>query len=224
MSLLEIRDVSVAYDYEREYAIEHVSFAIDDGEYVCLIGSNGSGKSTLLKGLVGLVPLSKGEVDRHISLEQCAYMGQDNLIEKDFPATAWEVVLSGTQKRDRVFPFYTKRDRQKAQEALEIFEVSDLGAKRIGNLSGGQQRRVLLARAFCRDPKLLILDEPCAGLDPAITEEFYGLLGRLNRERHMTILMASHDLEQVASCATRVIVMNRTIEFDGSIEKWKGAE
>lgn len=221
MSILEVKNVSIAYDREKECAIEDISFEIENGEYVCLIGSNGSGKSTLMKGLVGLVPLTKGEVIKHISPEEYAYMGQVNMIDKNFPATVWEVVLSGTQKRDRRLPFYTKKDKVKAQEALETFEIEALAGRRIGNLSGGQQQRVLLARAFCRNPKLLLLDEPCAGLDPVITEEFYRLLGRLNQERDMTIVMASHDMEQVAAYATRVIVMNRTKEFDGSITAWK---
>lgn len=219
--MLEIKNVSIAYDHEKYYAVEDVSFKIEEGEYVCLIGSNGSGKSTLMKGIVGLVPVSKGEIIRSISPEKYAYMGQVNMIDKNFPATVWEVVLSGTQNIGGKSPFYSKKDKATAKAALETFEIEDLAARRIGNLSGGQLQRVLLARAFCRNPKLLILDEPCAGLDPVITEEFYKLLSKLNHTKNLTILMASHDMEQVASYASRVIVMNQTKEFDGSIEMWK---
>ena len=221
MKLLEVKNVSIAYEGDKNYAVEDVSFNIEDGEYVCLIGSNGSGKSTLMKGIVGLVPVTKGQINKEIAPEACAYMGQVNMIDKDFPATVWEIVYSGTQKRGRRLPFYSKKDKATAKEAMDTFEINELADRRIGNLSGGQQQRVLLARAFCRNPKLLILDEPCAGLDPVITEEFYRLLSQLNKTRHMTILMASHDMEQVASYASRVIVMNQTKEFDGSIAQWK---
>jgi len=221
MEILEVRNVSIAYEREKACAVENVSFKINSGEYVCLVGSNGSGKSTLMKGIVGLVPVTKGEIVKKITSGEYAYMGQVNMIDKEFPATVWEIVLSGTQKKERRLPFYTKKDKKTARETMEIFEIGSLAKRRVGNLSGGQQQRVLLARAFCRNPKLLILDEPCAGLDPVITEEFYRLLGRLNKERQVTILMASHDMAQVSSYASRVIVMNQTKEFDGSIDEWK---
>ena len=218
--ILSVKNVSIAYDREKEYAVEDVSFDIIKGEYVCLIGSNGSGKSTLLKGIVGLVPIARGSVERHIPPDAFAYMGQIQMIEKNFPATVSEVVLSGTQKRGLRLPFYSKKDKETALKAMELFDIREMANRRIGNLSGGQQQRVLLARAFCRNPELLLLDEPCAGLDPKITEEFYHILGRINRENGVTILMASHDMEQVASYASRVIVMNQTKEFDGSSAEW----
>ena len=218
--ILSISGVSTAYDNEKRFAVEDVSFDVDYGEYVCLIGSNGSGKSTLLKGIVGLVPVTKGNVVWDITPNQFAYMAQTNMIDRQFPATVREIVLSGTQESGRRLPFYTKRDKEKAAKAMEDFEIMPLAGRRIGDLSGGQQQRVLLARAFCADPKLLILDEPCAGLDPVITEEFYKLLSRCNKERHVTIVMASHDMEQVETYASRVIIMNQTMEFDGSVKEW----
>lgn len=221
MNMLEVKNVFIAYEHEKYYAVEDVSFKIEDGEYVCLVGSNGSGKSTLMKGIVGLVPVTKGEVIKGISPEEYAYMGQVNMIDKHFPATVWEVVLSGTQNIGGKSLFYSKKNKATAKEAMATFEIEDLAQRRIGNLSGGQLQRVLLARAFCRNPKLLILDEPCAGLDPVITDEFYKLLGKLNKTKNLTILMASHDMEQVESYASRVIVMNQTKEFDGSIQTWK---
>lgn len=220
MNILNIEHVSIAYDREKDFAVEDVSLQVDQGEYVCLIGSNGSGKSTLLKGIVGLAPVTKGHITLNIPPDKYAYMGQVNQIEKNFPATVWEVVLSGTQKQGSGIPFYKSKDKEIARWAMETFEVESMAGKRIGHLSGGQQQRVLLARAFCRNPQLLILDEPCAGLDPEITADFYQLLGKLNEEKDVTIVMASHDMGQVATSATRIIVMNRTKEFDGSNSEW----
>ena len=176
MELLKLEQVSIAYDNERDFAVEDVSFSVGEGEYICLIGSNGSGKSTLMKGIIGLVPLSAGKITSHIGRNEYAYLSQYHLIDKNFPATVNEVILSGTQRSDRRLPFYTKEDKRMAARSMEMFGVTQFKDRRIGNLSGGQQQRVLLARAFCRQPRLLILDEPCAGLDPVITREFYEIV------------------------------------------------
>ena len=198
MTILEVKDVSVIYSDDKRVAVEHASFKIEAGEYACIIGSNGSGKSTLVKGIVGLVPITSGQVIHQLSPEQYAYLSQITEIERDFPATVREVVLTGMQRSARRF----------------------LADYRIGNLSGGQKQRVLLARALCREPKLLILDEPCAGLDPAITAEFYSLIDHINKEQGVTILMVSHDLDQVEQYASHIIMMNQTVEFDGDHDAW----
>ena len=220
MSILEVQDVSIIYSDDKRVAVEHASFKIEAGEYACIIGSNGSGKSTLGKGIVGLVPITSGQVQHQLSPEQYAYLSQITEIERDFPATVREVVLTGMQRSGRRFPFYTREDRKKAADAMETLGISDLADYRIGNLSGGQKQRVLLARALCREPKLLILDEPCAGLDPAITAEFYGLIDYINKKQGVTILMVSHDLDQVEQYASHIIMMNQTVEFDGNHEAW----
>jgi len=221
MELLKLEQVSIAYDTEKEYAARDVSFSVCSGDYLCLIGSNGSGKSTLIKGIVGLVPITKGKIQHYLSKNEYAYLSQYNMIEQSFPATVMEVVLSGTQQQKKQFPFYTKADKMAAKEAMEMFGVSSFAERRIGNLSGGQQQRVLLARAFCRKPKLLILDEPCTGLDPVMTKEFYEILKYLNEKEQITIVMASHDMDQVEYYANRVIVLNQTVEFDGTVDQWK---
>lgn len=220
MAILEVRDVSIIYSDDGRVAVEHASFKIEAGEYACIIGSNGSGKSTLVKGIVGLVPVTSGEIIHALTPQQYAYLSQVTDIERDFPATVREVVLTGMQRSGRRFPFYTKEDRRRAAEAMETLGIADLADYRIGNLSGGQKQRVLLARAFCRNPKLLILDEPCAGLDPAITAEFYELINTFNKKHGVTILMVSHDLEQVEQYASHIIMMNQTVEFDGDNHAW----
>lgn len=220
MAILEVRDVSIIYSDDKRVAVEHASFKIESGEYACIIGSNGSGKSSLVKAIVGLVPVTSGQVVHSLTPEQYAYLSQVTDIERDFPATVKEVVLTGLQKSGRRFPFYTREDKQRAEQAMETLNISGLADYRIGNLSGGQKQRVLLARALCRKPELLILDEPCAGLDPAITEEFYELIDTINKKQGVTIMMVSHDLEQVEKYASHVILMNQTVEFDGDNEAW----
>lgn len=220
MELLKVENVSIAYDHERDFAVENVSFSVRDGEYICIVGSNGSGKSTLIKGIAGLIGVSRGSIHRPLPIEGYAYLSQNHMIDKDFPATVAEVVLSGTQKQGKRLPFYTRSNRKTAAQVMAMMGIDEFAGRRIGNLSGGQQQRVLLARAFCRDPKLLLLDEPCAGLDPAMTREFYDILDRLNREKHIAVLMVSHDLEQVRQYAHRVIVMDQTVEFDGTRDEW----
>lgn len=172
MELLTVDHVSIAYDNERDFAVEDVSFTVKEGEYICLIGSNGSGKSTLLKGITGLVRVTRGNIIYQVKKDEYAYLSQSHLIDRNFPATVYEVILSGTQRQDKWTPFYTKADKKMASRAMEMFGVTQFKDRRIGHLSGGQQQRVLLARAFCRHPKLLLLDEPCAGLDPVMTKEF----------------------------------------------------
>ena len=168
---------------------------------------------------MGLVPVTSGEVIHALSPEQYAYLSQITEVERDFPATVREVVLTGMQRSGRRFPFYTREDRKKAADAMETLDITDLADYRIGNLSGGQKQRVLLARALCREPKLLILDEPCAGLDPAITAEFYSLIDHINKKQGVTLLMVSHDLDQVEQYASHIIMMNQTVEFESVHKK-----
>jgi zinc transport system ATP-binding protein len=219
MSIVSISGVTI--NYGGIVAVENANFSIENGEYTCLIGANGSGKSTLIKGILGLLPINNGEITLGVDREKISYIPQVNHIERDFPATVKEVVISGTQKADKKLPFYNKQDRTAALAAMERLGISDLKNRKIGNLSGGQQQRVMLARALCREPKLLILDEPCSGLDPKITEEFYNILSHLNKDEGVSIFMTSHDLVEVSKYAGKVIVLNRKVEFAGSIENWK---
>ena len=220
MTILEVKDVSVIYSDDKRVAVEHASFKIEAGEYACIIGSNGSGKSTLVKGIVGLVPITSGQVVHQLSPEQYAYLSQITEIERDFPATVREVVLTGMQRSARRFPFYTREDKKKAAEAMEMLSISDLADYRIGNLSGGQKQRVLLARALCREPKLLILDEPCAGLDPAITAEFYSLIDHINKEQGVTILMVSHDMANIVHQGGKILQMRQKPLFWGTMKEY----
>lgn len=220
MRLVEYKDVTI--DYGNIRAVSNASFEINENEYICVIGSNGSGKSTILKSLFGLVRPNKGIISLLINKAQISYVPQINYAIRDFPATVFEIVLTGTQKKQNKLPFYTKSDITTANDSLELLGIGDISKKRIGQLSGGQQQRVMLARAMCRDPKLLVLDEPCASLDPMISEQLNNLLEMLNKEKGITIFMASHNLGEITKHASRIIVLDKLIKFDGSVNEYNG--
>lgn len=207
--------------YESVLAVKDVSFEIAHGDYFCIVGSNGSGKSSLVKCILGLVPFNRGKVEFNISKEQIAYLPQISTIPCDLPATVHEIVITGRQKSAKRIPFYSRDDIKAAKEAIALLEITDISNKRIGELSGGQQQRVLLARALCRNPKLLILDEPCSGLDEDIMKSLYKILLDLNTKHNITILMVSHDLDKVKDYANSVAVMDNHLRFCGNIEEWQ---
>ena len=220
--LLSIKDVSMNYGTGRQDAVEHVSVDIMKGEILALVGSNGSGKSTIMKGMLGLMPFTCGEMEKKPAL-RTAYLAQMHTTERDFPATVREVVLSGTRQK-RFCPIYTRRQREEADEAMQLLDVQDLKGSYLGALSGGQLQRVLLARCVAGKPELMALDEPCSALDPSITRELFHLFTRLRDERGVTIVIATHDWDFVRSHADRVLVLNHSVEYLGNISGWKGEE
>jgi len=207
--------------YSNHVALDDINFKIADGEYVCLVGENGSGKSTLVKTIVGLLKPDEGNVNVNISLDEVSYLSQTNLKDLNFPAISKEIIMSGVQKHNKI-PFYTKKDKELYQEIIKKLKIEDLQYKRIGDLSGGQKQRVLIARALIREPKLLILDEPATGLDYNITKELYKILEYENKENKMTIIMATHDLDEINEIKPRIISLAKTVKYDGNIEGWKG--
>lgn len=219
MTILEVEKLKVSYS--NHVALEDTNFKIEDGEYVCLVGENGSGKSTLVKTIVGLLKQDEGKVSVNISLDEVSYLSQTNLKDLDFPATSKEIIMSGVQKHNKL-PFYTKKDKELYQEIIKKLKIEDLQYKRIGDLSGGQKQRVLIARSLIREPKLLILDEPATGLDYNITKELYKILEHENKENKMTIIMATHDLDEIKEIKPRIISLAKTVKYDGNIEGWKG--
>lgn len=219
MTILEVEKLKVSYS--NHIALDNINFKIEDGEYVCLIGENGSGKSTLIKTIVGLLKPDEGSVNVNISLDEVSYLSQTNLKDLDFPAISKEIIMSGVQKHNKI-PFYTKKDKELYQEIIKKLKIEDIQYKRIGDLSGGQKQRVLIARALIREPKLLILDEPATGLDYNITKELYKILEYENKENKMTIIMATHDLDEVNEIKPRIISLAKIVKYDGNIEGWKG--
>ncbi len=223
MRILNIQNVSIAYD--NKTVAENVSFEVFSGDYICIVGENGSGKSTLMKAILGLMPIRKGEINFEGGLKQTeiGYLPQQSLIQRDFPATVWEVVLSGCLNRTSFLPFYIKTHKQRAENMLKSLSIENLRRKSFAELSGGQQQRVLLARALCSTEKLLILDEPTAGLDPNITLELYDLFEKLNRESKITILMVSHDIDASVKHAGKILHMETRLKFFGNGEEYKNA-
>jgi len=221
MNVIEVKDVTTTYN--GHIAIKNVSFDIEKGEYICLVGENGSGKSTLIKTMVGLNKKDSGEIIKNIDADKISYLAQNNLTDLNFPATAKEIIMTGVQKH-RFSPFYKKEDYKKFEDICDLLGIRGLENRQIGQLSGGQRQRIMLARALIRNPELLILDEPCSGLDSNITRDFYNILNKLNKETGLTVIMATHDLDEVENEDARVICMATSVKFDGSIKEWKGVE
>lgn len=219
MNILEVKNLTASYDNNE--AIKNVNFVVEKGDYVCLVGENGSGKSTLIKTIVGLHKKDSGEIIKNVSDDKIAYVAQNNMKDLDFPAIAKEIIMTGVQ-RNMKLPFYTKKDWILFEEVCNLLNINNIINNQIGNLSGGQRQRVMLARAIIRKPELIILDEPCSGLDMNITKDLYEILNALNKEQNITIIMATHDLEVIKSMDVRAICMATTVKFDGKIQDWKG--
>lgn len=209
----------VTLGYGSLTAVRDVSFTLDRGEYVFLIGRNGCGKSTLIKGMVGLLEPRSGSIELPGGPDSTAYLPQTLTVDRDFPATVREVALSGRQ-RSRWTWRYSREDREAAERALELMGIPDLAGQRMGDLSGGQRQRALLARCLCRRPDLLLLDEPYTGLDAQAAADLTGLLLSLRERRGIAILMSSHDLGAVAACASRILVLEQELVFDGDVGEW----
>ena len=222
--ILSCRDVTVAYD--SKIAVDHVSFEVNEGEYVCIVGENGSGKSTLLKSILGLVPLKCGSVSfgPKVHRKRLGYLPQQTNIQKDFPASVYEVVLSGCLNRRGLKPFYSKSDKEQAMQHMERLGIGDFKKRSFSALSGGQQQRVLLARALCATDKLLLLDEPVTGLDPLVTEELYQLIEQLNRDLGVTIIMVSHDISSSIQYADKILHINQSLLFYGDTKSYVNTE
>jgi zinc transport system ATP-binding protein len=213
---IKVEHLSVRYG--KHLAIKDVTFEINKGDFVGVIGENGSGKTTLIKAILGAIDVYKGRVMIEDSTK-VGYLPQNIMrAEKIFPATAMEVALMGLLE-DKKFPkIVTKKDKKKVIELFEQLGISSLLTKRVGELSGGQQQRVMLARALISNPDVLILDEPTSALDSIIEQTFLDTLKRLNEENHTTIVLITHDLATVGEYINKVIYMNQVVEFVGPFD------
>ena len=224
MELLRLTDVSVGY--EGKAVASHLSFSLQEGDYLCIVGENGAGKSTLMKTLLNLRAPIGGSIvfSDAIARNEIGYLPQQTQVQRDFPATVWEVVLSGCLNRSGLRPFYTKAQKQTAEDWIARLDITDLKKRSYRALSGGQQQRVLLARALCATKKLIVLDEPVAGLDPIVTADLYALIQRINRENGITVIMVSHDIGAALQYATHILQVSGDSNFFGTVEEYRQSE
>ena len=222
MQLIHCENVSLAY--EGKTVVQHLNMQVHEGDYLCIVGENGSGKTTLMRALLGLKKPSAGTIRfqngaRHTDI---GYMPQQTAVPGDFPATVLEVVRSGL--RGSIFrPFFNAAEKERLQRALHLLEIEDITHKSFRELSGGQQQRVLLARAMCATEKLLLLDEPTAGLDPAMTAGLYTLIQKLHDDG-ITVVMISHDLSAAVKYATHILHLRHEPLFFGTAAEYANSD
>ena len=211
----QLKCESLSLGYEGKSIIENLSFEVNEGDYLCIVGENGSGKSTLMRTILGLQSPLSGTIEYGDGLKatQIGYLPQQTPVQKDFPASVIEIVISGFQGKCGLRPFYTKQEKQQAMNNIEKMGISSLSNRCYRELSGGQQQRVLLARALCATEKMLLLDEPVAGLDPSVTAEMYSLVEKLNRDEHITVIMISHDIPAAVRYATSILRIGSDVFF-----------
>ena len=220
MKLIECEKLTMSY--EGITAFNNISFSVESGDFMLILGENGSGKSTLVKGLLGLKAPYSGNISFNgITPKEIGYLPQQNAIQKDFPATVKEVVLSGCIGSGGFSPFYTKSQKESAEKCIKHLHLDKIRKKSFRELSGGQQQRVLIARALCATDKLLLLDEPVTGLDAVVTAEMYDLISHLNTVHNVTIIMISHDISNTLKYADKVLHISSESYFFGSVEEYR---
>ena len=212
----------VDFGYENQDAVIDVSLEVSTGDYICIVGENGSGKSTLMKGILGLLKPTEGKIEISEELKKAGigYLPQQTAAQKDFPATVFEVVISGCLGKRGNRPFYSPKEKQTALSNLERLGIADLKKSCFRDLSGGQKQRALIARALCATDKLLILDEPITGLDPSAIQDFYNIIRKLNREEQVAILMVSHDMANIVRQAGKILHLQQKALFWGTVQDY----
>ncbi len=218
MALITIRNLSLGYDSHT--IVKDLNLSVNAGEYLCIVGENGSGKTTLMRTLLHLQEPVGGQIliGDGLKKNEIGYLPQQTIVQKDFPASVKEIVLSGCQGRCGLRPFYNKEEKQMAEKNMDRMGILPLRDRSYRELSGGQQQRVLLARALCATQKVLLLDEPVAGLDPKVTSEMYDLIENLNKDG-ITIIMISHDIAAAIRYASHILHIGSTV-FYGSKEDY----
>ena len=223
MALLTCSDLILGYDGVAVAA--KIDFEVNSGNYLCIVGENGSGKSTLMKTLLGLMKPLGGSIATGDGLKrkEIGYLPQQTVIQKDFPASVYEIVLSGCGNSQGARPFFNKEEKKIAKDNMEKLGITHLAKRCYRELSGGQQQRVLLARALSATKKLLLLDEPVSGLDPKVTAEMYEIIAELNRKDGITVIMISHDIAAALRYATHILHVGKKVFF-GSVSDYRASE
>lgn len=216
MAILTCRDLTLGYEGKK--VVEGLTFTVESGEYLCIVGENGSGKSTLMKTILRLKAPLSGQISTGDGLKQTeiGYLPQQTVVQKDFPASVREIVLSGCLNRCGFRPYYSREEKALAEMNMGKMGIASLAKRCYRELSGGQQQRVLLARALCATRKLLLLDEPVAGLDPKVTAEMYALIEKLNHDEGITVIMISHDIAAATRYASHILHISSKPLFYGT--------
>ena len=219
MALLKCSELTLGYEGRR--VVEGLSFEVNAGDYLSIVGENGSGKSTLIKAILSLNPPLSGRIEYGDGLKknEIGYLPQQTAAQKDFPASVYEVVLSGCLNSCGFIPFYSKAQRERARENMRLLGIDGIADKCYRTLSGGQQQRVLLARALCASSRLILLDEPVTALDPKVTEELYSLISSLNADG-VTVITVSHDISAAMKYSSHILHMARSPKFFGRAEDY----
>ena len=219
MSLIEIRNLSLGYD--KDIILKHVNLDIEENDFICIVGPNGSGKSTLVKGILGLIKPIKGKV-KYNGLKQnfIGYMPQETKVDANFPASVFEIVLSGTLNSEKYKMFYTKSQKETAMNNMKLLGIEKLKNKSFCDLSGGQRQKVLLARSLSATTKLLILDEPSNNLDSKSKSELYKTIIDLNKNHGITVIMITHDLDHDNLIGNKILSLRENDIFFGSVDEF----
>lgn len=213
--MAQITCQNLTLGYDGKAILRDLSFSISAGDYFCIVGENGSGKSTLMKTLLHLQPPVSGSILTGDDLKpnEIGYLPQQTYVQRDFPASVREIVLSGCQSHCGFRPFYNKYEKAIAAETMKKMGIEQLENRCYRELSGGQQQRVLLARALCATRKVLLLDEPVSGLDPKATSEMYHLIQELNQKDGITIIMISHDIAAAIPYASHILHIGKNVFY-----------
>ncbi len=217
--LLECKNLCVTIDGRT--IIDDISFDVEENDFICIAGENGTGKTTLTNAILGLVPISGGDISFYgISKSDIGFLPQKLKVENNFPASVYEIIMSGFVGKSFLRPFFTKSQKCKADDCLKLLAIEKLKNRSFLELSGGQQQRVLLARAICAAEKLVLLDEPVTGLDAASGAGFYELIKHLNSHHGIAVLMVSHDIERAVGFCSKVLHLGSGKYFFGKSEDY----
>ena len=216
MSLISVDKIKLGYN--NVTIIDGLSFDVEEQDFICVVGQNGSGKTTLIRGILGLIPLMSGKIDFSIDKNQIGYMPQETAVDPNFPASVFEIVISGALNNHR--NFYNNEDKERAEKSLDVLGISDLKYMSFAELSGGQRQKVLLARALMSTKKILVLDEPSNNLDQKSKKELYKIIQKLNREQKIAIIMITHDLDHGNLIGNKILSLHDKKYFFGTTKEY----
>jgi zinc transport system ATP-binding protein len=224
--IIDIKNLS--FRYNQQNVLDDINLRIPRGAFLGLVGPNGSGKSTLLKCILGLLQPTRGSISlfgedlaKFKQWYKIGYVSQKaNSFNTGFPATVKEVVSTGVVSKTGLFKRISSEDKKKIREAILAVGMEEYTNRNIGELSGGQQQRVFIARALVSEPELLILDEPTVGVDAGTVQSFYNMLGTLNKDRNITLVLVTHDIGTITDKVSHVACLNRHLHFHGDTDEF----